>query len=67
MNTLREAVEEYLEMRRGLGFKLQEAGKGLIDFIKFLEQHNASTSLRNWRWSGLNNHPTFNRRIWLNG
>jgi hypothetical protein len=29
-------------MRRGLGFKLQEAGKGLINFITFLEQHNAS-------------------------
>jgi len=42
MNTLREAVGEYLEMRRGLGFKLREAGKGLIDFITFLEQHNAS-------------------------
>jgi len=42
MNTLRKAVGEYLEMRRGLGFKLKEAGKGLIDFITFLEQHNAS-------------------------
>ena len=42
MNTLREAVGEYLEMRRGLGFKLREAGKGLIDFVTFLEQHNAS-------------------------
>jgi integrase/recombinase XerD len=42
MNTLREAVGEYLDMRRGLGFKLQEAGRGLIDFITFLEQHNAS-------------------------
>ena len=42
MNTLREAVGEYLEMRHGLGFKLQEAGKGLIDFITFLEQHSAS-------------------------
>jgi len=42
MNTLREAVGEYLDMRRGLGFKLQEAGKGLIEFVTFLEQHNAS-------------------------
>src|SRR6201988_4478218 len=42
MNTLREAVGEYLEMRRALGFKLREAGKGLIDFVTFLEQHNAS-------------------------
>jgi len=42
MNTLREAVREYLDMRRGLGFKLREAGKELIDFVRFLEQHNAS-------------------------
>ena len=43
MNTLREAVREYLEMRRSLGFKLCEAGKALIDFVTFLEQHNASS------------------------
>ena len=38
MNTLRKAVREYLELRRGLGFKLREAGKGLIDFVTFLER-----------------------------
>jgi integrase len=42
MNTLRNAVREYLELRRGLGFKLREAGKGLIDFVTFLERHKAS-------------------------
>jgi len=42
MNTLREAVREYLDMRRALGFKLRETGKGLSDFITFLERHNAS-------------------------
>lgn len=42
MNTLRHAVQEYLAMRRGLGFKLREAGKGLIDFVTFLEQRRAS-------------------------
>jgi integrase/recombinase XerD len=42
MNTLREAVRDYLDMRRSLGFKLREAGKELIDFVRFLEQHNAS-------------------------
>ena len=31
MNTLRQAVHEYLSMRRSLGFKLQDAGKGLLD------------------------------------
>jgi hypothetical protein len=29
MNTLRQAVQEYLSLRRGLGFKLQAAGVNL--------------------------------------
>lgn len=41
MNTLRQAVHEYLSMRRSLGFKLREAGKGLLDFVTFMEQHRA--------------------------
>lgn len=42
MNTLRQAVQEYLSLRRGLGFKLREAGKQLLDFVKFMERHRAS-------------------------
>ena len=42
MNTLRQAVREYLSMRRDLGFKLQEAGKGLCDFVTFMEQRRAA-------------------------
>jgi len=42
MNTLRRAVQEYLDLRRGLGFKLRDPGKGLIDFVAFLERHRAS-------------------------
>ncbi|HEV2036973.1 MAG TPA: hypothetical protein VGQ96_00075, partial [Candidatus Eremiobacteraceae bacterium] len=42
MNTLRQAVREYLSMRRGLGFKLIETGKGLRDFVTFMQQHRAS-------------------------
>lgn len=42
MNTLRQAVQEYLSLRRGLGFKLREAGKGLLDFVTFMEQKRAS-------------------------
>jgi len=42
MNTLRQAVQEYLSLRRGLGFKLQHAGKDLLDFVTFMEQHRAS-------------------------
>jgi integrase/recombinase XerD len=42
MNTLRQAVREYLSMRRALGFKLQKAGDGLLDFATFMEQQRAS-------------------------
>ena len=42
MTTLRQAVREYLGMRRDLGFKLRDAGKGLLDFARFMEQHRAS-------------------------
>ena len=41
MNTLREAVEEYLSMRRHLGFKLHDTERGLLDFVTFLEQRQA--------------------------
>jgi integrase/recombinase XerD len=34
-------VQEYLTMRRALGFKLREAGKGLLDFVTFMDQHHA--------------------------
>jgi len=42
MTTLRQAVQEYVRMRRDLGFKLHDAGKGLLDFVTFMERHRAS-------------------------
>lgn len=42
MNTLRDAVDEYLEMRRALGYKLEGAGAVLPMFISFLEKHGKS-------------------------
>jgi len=42
MNTLRHAVEEYVALRRSLGFKLREVDTGLHEFVTFLEQRNAS-------------------------
>ena len=39
MKPLREAVQEYLSMRRALGFKLQKAGQALVDFVAFMEKH----------------------------
>jgi integrase/recombinase XerD len=42
MTSLREAVEDYITLRRSLGFKLRDAAIDLRDFILFLEQKNAS-------------------------
>jgi len=42
MNTLRQGIEEYLIMRRALGFKLHDAGNALTDFATFMEQQHAS-------------------------
>lgn len=41
MNTLREALEEYLALRRSLGFKMHEAGRVLPRFVAFMEEHQA--------------------------
>lgn len=41
MNTLRQALQEYLSLRRGLGFELRKAGKGLHDFVTFMERRRA--------------------------
>ena len=40
MSTLRQAVQDYIEMRRGLGFKLREIERALIDFAAFLEAND---------------------------
>jgi integrase len=42
MTPLRQAVREYVRMRRDLGFKLREPGKALLDFAQFMKQHRAS-------------------------
>ena len=52
MNTLRQAVQEYLVMRRSFGFKLEHAGPALLDFVSFLQQHRASYITQAWRSPG---------------
>lgn len=42
MNTLREALPEYLRLRRSLGFKLEDAGLLLPRFVAFLEERGAT-------------------------
>ncbi len=42
MTTLRSAVQQYLAMRRSLGFQLSDPGRQLLTFVTFMEQHRAS-------------------------
>lgn len=42
MNTLRESLQEYLELRRSLGFKMHDAGVVLPRFVSFMEERQAA-------------------------
>jgi site-specific recombinase XerD len=42
MKSLSKDLEEYLSIRRGLGFKLEEDGRALSKFVSFLDEQNAS-------------------------
>jgi len=42
MNTLRQAVHEYLAMRRSLGFQLRRVAPRLLDFVTFMERQKVS-------------------------
>jgi integrase len=42
MNPLRESIQEYLTLRRSLGFKLRDAGICLAKFAAFLEDRGAT-------------------------
>ena len=41
MSTLRQAAEQYLQLRRDLGCKLRETGRLLEDFVAFAEREGA--------------------------
>ncbi len=43
MTTLHSALQEYLAMRRGLGYSLRDAGRLLLKFVAFMEQRRVST------------------------
>jgi hypothetical protein len=42
MNSLYEAVDDYLELRRALGFKLRDYGVCLRELVSFLESKGSS-------------------------
>ena len=42
MSELKKSIEDYLSIRRKLGFKLQRAGKLLHDFVLFADTEGVS-------------------------
>ncbi|MGF6637932.1 hypothetical protein OKW38_000037 [Paraburkholderia sp. MM5496-R1] len=44
MNSIREALQEYLDLRRSLGFKMHDAGLLLPRFVSFMETRHRSRS-----------------------
>jgi integrase/recombinase XerD len=65
MRTLRKAVEEYLSLRRALGFKLENEGRLLNQFIDFAEQQRASrvTTELALRWATQSNTCPLRRKF----
>jgi integrase len=43
MTDLRSAVERYLSMRQGFGYKYQQQARRLADFVSFMESRKATT------------------------
>ena len=43
MTGLRSALERYLSMRQGLGYKYQHQARRLADFVSFMEKRKATT------------------------
>jgi hypothetical protein len=67
MKTFREAIQDYLTLRRGLGFKLKKHSRMLEEFASFLEQKGALRYRPGWLCSGRRNHNTYSRRNGLRG
>lgn len=63
MNTLREAIHDYLVMRRDLGFKLVQTERWLRNFATFMEAQGASCITielaLQWAVQPQNSHPSY--------
>lgn len=57
MTELRDALDDYLALRRGLGFKLERPGQLLADFTGYLEAAGRRRSPPSWPWPGQPGQP----------
>lgn len=58
MNPLDRSVADYLDLRRGLGFKLKRYQVWLREFVAFLHRHRASRITTAWAVKFATQHPT---------
>ena len=66
MTALRQAAEDYLRIRRALGFKMENAGRLLPQFLDYLESVGAETITTEHavRWATL---PSAANPVWWGG
>ena len=64
MTSLQSALQEYLAMRRGLGFSLRDAGRLLLKFVTFMEQRRASTITTRLALAWAQQPPTVQPAAW---
>lgn len=73
MKALRDSLQDYLAMRRALGFKLADTGRALADFISFLEckkvPHITTRSALEWAQRPAHVQPAMwaQRLTWVRG
>ena len=51
MNGLRQSLDDYLTVRRSLGYKLEDAARVLRSFVAFADQARAASPL-SWLCAG---------------
>lgn len=63
MNTLKEAIDDYVRLRRDLGFKLIQPARWLEDFAAFMERRQApfitSELALQWALQPAHGHPSY--------
>jgi len=52
MSALRKVAEDYLAIRRTLGFKLKDHGRLVVQFVDYLEDVGAAVITPNGLWPG---------------
>ena len=58
MSKLRDALKQYIELRRNLGSKLRGVDSALRNFVAFAERENTSYITVTWHSAGPRNRST---------